>query len=260
MRENETKPLNHPSFFVTISLAAALALVFSLPPKISALRRDQEAFADPSPRRRRGRRKARNPSASGVAPPAHDIDISQDAQGGNADRGSESSTTSGAGVDDPDDDGADERYDRACAALLKYRRVAGFVTGGRGSKGVEDKNGSAPEEIVGWLDARLLDKNVPPLYLAGLRPEHAAAVVDTMSNEGFIEEADGKSQGRGGGRLGANAVRAIVEGESTRRRRAGDEAGSSEAGWGVVEATEDQGVEPVEELSTGQAQTGPWRK
>lgn len=216
-----------------------------MPMEISALRRDEQTFADPSARRRRSRNRRRRGPQDTTTKDARD-EKSEDAHSSNED------------VD------ADERYDHACAALLKLRRVSRFVLAAGGDDAViadsddkdSKKKGSDPEDIVPWLDARLLDKNVPPLYQAGLRPEHVAFVVDTMALErGRVVDVDGKYRARNWGVWDAFredvVVRSIVEGESARRR------GNGSPPNGVVgeELSETKG--PATQRRT---QTGPWNK
>lgn len=156
--------------------------------------------------------------------------------------------SSGGGVDgDSRASSEEDRYARACAALLKYRRVAKFVTG--------DDKGSAPEAIVGWLDARLLDKNVASLYRAGLRPEHAVPVVEAL-REGAGRAMDGEGQAFGG--LGEDMVMAIVLGEAAPRKDGDGTTGGAGGEGAVLDSA------AIEELSmvapAGPAQTGPWQK
>lgn len=117
------------------------------------------------------------------------------------------------------------------------------------------KEGSDPEDIVPWLDARLLDKNVPPLYQAGLRPEHVDIVVGTMALErGRVIEADGQRRAQNWGVWDAfredGIVRSIVEGESVRQRGNGSPSG----GVGE-EISETRGA-----TTQRRTQTGPWNK
>lgn len=190
---------------------------------------------------------------------------------------------------------SDDYNDRACAALLKYKRVAGFVlgaggggaeAGGTGRRAgktaahsdhvdvdvdVDVVAGPSPEDIVGWLDARLLDKNIPPLYRTGLRPEHALVVLETLLRGGGgggrdVAEAARTSVAFGG--LGEAIVREIVVSEAS--RRGGDAGGArgesadrnlEEAPAEVAEAVaamfgEGQG----QGLGQDKSQRGPWRQ
>lgn len=212
------------------------------------MRRDEQAFADPSARRRRSRNRRRIHHR-------RPEDSAEDAQ----------DDKSGEAYASDEDVNADERYDRARAALLKFRRVSRFVLAAGGDDAViadtdkdRKKEGSDPEDIVSWLDARLLDKNVPPLYQAGLRPEHVDIVVDTMALErGRVVEADGQHRAQNLGAWDAfredGVVRSIVEGESARRR------GASGANGVVGEAAEELSETRVP-TTQRRTQTGPWNK
>lgn len=224
--------------------------------QIAELRRGEDAYMDPANRRRRTRARSRSDGAS-----ASDDD--------------------GSGGDD-DGDGREKTYsddynDRACAALLKYKRVAGFVLGaggwgreaGRARKkrsggvaadgdfgdvgdvGDVDASGPSPEDIVEWLDARLLDKNIPPLYRTGLKPEHAPLVVETLLRSGGsgrgVAEAERVSVAFGG--LGEAVVREIVVGEASRRAGGEGEAGGEDEGESADRGVEDAPSEVAEAVA-----------
>lgn len=138
----------------------------------------------------------------------------------------------------------DEYNDRACAALLKYRRVAEFVVGGQGGTEKKPSAPPGPEDIASWLDERLLDKNIDPLHRSGLRPEHVPSIMETLRAQG---QADGEGVLFGG--LTEDAVRAMIVTEATRR-------GSNNDSSGGVERVDVEGVSISE---TGQTQTGPWQ-
>lgn len=166
--------------------------------------------------------------------------------------------------------------DRACAVLLKYQRVAGFVLGageqdgGTGRRKPGGKNSGAaapsPEDIVEWLDERLLDKNVAPLYRTGLRPEHVQPVLETLlSGGGGSRDSSEKAALFVLGGLEEAAVRAIVAGEAGRGEAVSSRGGEraqeveeiSEEAAAVVSSMFGDGEGPQGRETT---QTGPWQK
>ncbi|CBJ30835.1 Similar to Iron-containing Alcohol Dehydrogenase [Ectocarpus siliculosus] len=247
--------------------------------QIAELRRQEDAYMDPAYHRRN---RARRQTAAGADNP--------DRTGGGDDAGGDSGTRpsandgSGSGSDGGGGGGgrekvySDDYNDRACAVLLKYQRVAGFVLGageqdssdtGRRRAGTNPGAAPSPEDIVEWLDERLLDKNVAPLYRTSLRPEHVQPVLETLLSGG-----GGGGDSRDGGEkaallafggLGEAAVRSIVAGEAGRR-----DAGSSSGGErekevkglsaeaaAVVSSMSGDGEGP---LGREAPQTGPWQK
>lgn len=192
--------------------------------QISILRREEEAFTDPA--RRQKVRPRTTPDKEGSETPEVIVgDLPGEDDEDWEPRGSGSRRRPG-GRSPPAAKPDDDNY--ACAALLKYRRVASFMTAsGR----------STPEDMVSWLDARLMDKNIAPLYRTGLRPEHVPSIVEEVSLQGGGEESLGG--------LGEAAVRTIVVAEATRR-------GSS--GSAQAEA------ERVKEVEGMPPKTGPWQK
>ncbi|CAM9400666.1 unnamed protein product [Ectocarpus sp. 6 AP-2014] len=243
--------------------------------QIAELRRQEDAYIDPAYHRRN---RARRQTAPGADNP--------DRTGGGDDAGGDSGSRpsandgsgSGSGGGGREKVYSDDYNDRACAVLLKYQRVAGFVLGageqdgsGTGRRRVGTNPGAAPspEDIVEWLDERLLDKNVPPLYRTSLRPEHVQPVLETLlSGGGGGDSRDGgeKAALLAFGGLGEAAVRSIVAGEAGRR-----DAGSSSSGGerekeveglsaeaaAVVSSMSGDGEGPLDREAP---QTGPWQK
>lgn len=214
----------------------SVILCYILSYQISILRLEEEAYTDSARRQKPAPRPRTNANDDdselpevivGDVLPGEDDEDWEPRGSGSRQRpgdGSRSGSESSAKLDD----------NHACTALLKYRRVASFVTG----------NGrSAPEDIVSWLDARLLDKNVAPLYRTGLRPEHVSSILEEVLLQGGEE---------GGGGLGEATVREIVVAEATRRGSiSGAAAQQGEAGGRVQEEVEVEVMPP---------KTGPWQK
>lgn len=236
--------------------------------QIAGLRREQETFAGPGRRKRRRSHRADASDASMTAASAAsnnddgdnnanpEVIIGQDQDNQDWEpKGSGSRRRPGAD-NLPKAAGSsssvsyeDDCHDRACAALLKYKRVAGFVTGG-GGRG--EGKGSTPEDIVLWLDERLLDKNIAPLYRAGLRPDHVSSILEALSHGG-----GGMRNGEAMfGGLGEASVRKVVVGEAT-RRDGNERADRTDGGSAGVERVE---VEEVSVMSAGPTQTGPWQQ
>ena len=161
---------------------------------------------------------------------------------------------------------ADDYNDRACAALLKYRRVAGFITGGQQQqqhqeRRREESSAPSPEDIAPWLDERLIDKNIAPLYRMGLRPEHVDCVVETL-----LRGERGVGDGGGGdafGGLGEARVRRIVADEATRRDGSRESGPREKEGGGGGGAGDDEGAgegSPWSYEGGKQTRNGPWQK
>lgn len=236
------------------------------PAQIAELRREEDEYMDSAYRRRRTRSRR-----DGGAPA--NVSGGGDSSGGGGGGGREKAYS-------------DDYNDRACATLLKYKRVAGFVLGaGAGGREAGDTRKSAadvahvdvagpcPEDIVRWLDARLLDKNIPPLYRTGLRPEHAPVVLETLMRSGGggggtgIAGATRTSVALGG--LEEAVVREIVVGEAS---RAGGESESADTGVEgapaeVAEAVaamfgegQGQGGGEGQDQDQAQPQRGPWQQ
>lgn len=278
----------HMSFFSSGVLSAD-PLHHPTPTQIAGLRREEAAYMDPAYRRRKSARRSGDTSAGGGGGGSGD----DDGDGGSGGSGREKTYS-------------DDYNDRACAALLKYKRVAGFVLGaGGGGREAREDGGAggklarkvvtevdvsdvhnaharvaepslsisspSPEDIVEWLDARLLDKNIPPLYRTGLRPEHAPLVLETLSRGGggrSVAEAAGVS-GRTSsafGGLGEAVVREIVVGEASRRD--GHEGGAGGESGGVEEAPAEVAEAVAAMFGEGkgqvqdqdQPQRGPWQQ
>lgn len=226
------------------------------------------------------RNRARRHTAGGADNP--DRTGGGDDAGG--DSGSRPSANDGSGSGSGSTDGGREKVypddynDRACAVLLKYQRVAGFVLGageqddggtGRRRAGTNPGAAPSPEDIVEWLDERLLDKNVAPLYRTGLRPEHVQPVLETLlsggGGDGGNRDGGEKAALLAFGGLGQAAVRSIVAGEAGRR-----DAGSSRGGEREkeVEGVSAEAAAVVSSMSGDvegppgreAPQTGPWQK
>ncbi|CAM9685360.1 unnamed protein product [Ectocarpus sp. 12 AP-2014] len=258
--------------------AHCLARLFPrvLEAQIAELRRQEDAYMDPAYHRRN---RARRHTAGGADNP--------DRTGGGDDAGGDSgprpSANDGSGSGSGGDGGgggrekvySDDYNDRACAVLLKYQRVAAFVLGageqdgggtGRRRAGTNPGAAPSPEDIVEWLDERLLDKNVAPLYRTGLRPEHVQPVLETLLSGGSGSRDSGEKAtlwtfvG-----LGEATVRSIVAGEAGKRdpgsSRGGEQAPeveemSAEAAAVVSSMSGDGEGPPGREAP----QTGPWQK
>lgn len=229
--------------------------------QIAGLRREEDAYMDAEHRRRTRARRSGGGSGSdggGIA-----------ADGGN---GGSTGGDGGNGGGGREKTYSDDYNDRACAVLLKYNRVAGFILGGGGGGDREDSGtgtgnrrkasgggGPSPEDIVEWLDARLLDKNVPPLYRMGLKPEHAPSVVGALLRGGGGGKAGGGCSALGG--LREAVVMEIVVGEASRRDGDGGGDGRGEAEGAPTEVAaaiaamfgEGQGQD-------GPTQRGPWQQ
>ncbi|CAM9901961.1 unnamed protein product [Ectocarpus sp. 4 AP-2014] len=248
--------------------AHCLARLFPrvLEAQIAELRRQEDAYMDPAYHRRN---RARRHTAGGADNP--------DRTGGGDDAGSGSGSGDGSGGG-REKVYSDDYNDRACAVLLKYQRVAGFVLGageqdgggtGRRRAGTNPGAAPSPEDIVEWLDERLLDKNVAPLYRTGLRPEHVQPVLETLfgggGGGGGNRDGGEKAALLAFGGLGEAAVRSIVAGEAGRR-----DAGSSRGGEREkeVEGVSAEAAAVVSSMSgDGEGppgreapQTGPWQK
>lgn len=139
----------------------------------------------------------------------------------------------------------------ATAVLFKYHRAAVFVTG--------DPT-AAPEDIAPWIDERLLDKNIPPLFSAGLRLELVSGAMAELGGMGGGVKVAGTSEDGGafGRGLDEERLRAIVEGEATRRPEGRQWRGGGQgdtAGGGRGEGEEGGQDTRVRE----EAQTGPYQ-
>lgn len=192
--------------------------------QISVLRREEEAFTDPA--RRQKVRPRTTPAKDGSETPEVIVgDLPGEDDEDWEPRGSGSRQRPGGGSP-PAAKRDDDNY--ACAALLKYRRVASFMTAsGR----------STPEDMVSWLDARLMDKNIAPLYRTGLRPEHVPSIVEEILLQGGGEESLGG--------LDEATVSMIVVAEATR--------------WGSGGSAQAE-AERVKEVEVMPPKTGPWQK
>lgn len=154
----------------------------------------------------------------------------------------------------------EERNDRARAVLLKYWRLASIVikasTGGDGSDRNRQSSSSetTPEDMVTWLDERLLDKNIDPLYRTGLRPDHMPGIMEALlagGEQAMTAAGVGTADVWGG--LGEEAVKTIISSEAT-RRSAVDRDGMPER------AERGEGLDVEQEASSRHIQTGPFRK
>ncbi|CAM9362928.1 unnamed protein product [Ectocarpus fasciculatus] len=256
--------------------AHCLARLFPrvLEAQIAELRRQEDAYMDPAHHRRN---RARHHTAAGAD--------NSDRRGGGGDSDARSSASGGdtgsGGGGGREKVYSDDFNDRACAVLLKYQRVAGFVLGGAGEQdggtgrrkpGANPGAAPSPEDIVEWLDERLLDKNVAPLYRTGLRPEHVQPVLETLlsgssgGGEGGSRDSGEKAALLAFGGLGEAVVRAIVAGEAGRREAGSSRGGergeevvrlSAESAAAVSSMFGDDGEGPPGGETT---QTGPWQK
>lgn len=160
--------------------------------QIADLRVEEEAFAA----RPRGRRRRRHPLSNSSHQQQQEQDGGQEQEEEEAEIEQE-----------------EEPLSVASAVLSKYRRCAFFVTG---------DSDAGPEDIAPWMDARLLDKNIPPLFQFGLRPELVpvalAELENGMGGAAFAPAAAGRRGREGSLGFDATRLKAILERETARGR------------------------------------------